>query len=86
MKAMEQDVLVMRKGKLMRIRQGQEQPVDLVVTLANGGRVAMDGTLTLPDGTSRMLMDGEAITLDGEPTTLADLGLNREDRGEGIEE
>lgn len=81
MKEIEQDVLVMRKGKLMRIRQGQEKPVDLVVTLANGGKVAMDGTLTMPDGTSRMLMDGEAVTLDGEPTTLADLNIDTEGDG-----
>ncbi|HEX5807670.1 MAG TPA: DUF6799 domain-containing protein, partial [Anaerolineales bacterium] len=71
----------MRKGKLMRIRHGEEQPVDLVVTLANGGRVAIDGTLTMLDGTSRMLMDGEAVTLDGEPTTLADLNIDTDEEG-----
>lgn len=73
MKEIEQDVLVMRKGRLMRIRQGEELPVDMVVTFPNGGLVAMDGTLTLPDGTSRRLMDGEAVTMDGEMTTIADV-------------
>jgi len=45
----------------------------MVMHLSNGARVAMDGTLTTPDGTSRMLMDGEAITLDGEMTTVEDV-------------
>lgn len=83
MKEIEQDVLVMRKGRLMRIRNGEELPVDMVVTFPNGGLVAMDGTLTLPDGTSRMLMDGEAVTMDGETTTVAELGITTDDLDEG---
>jgi hypothetical protein len=83
MDEIEQDVLVMRKGTLMRVRQGQELPVDLVVTLSNGARVALDGTITMPDGTSRLLMDGEAVTMDGDMTTVADLKNNQDDRTEG---
>jgi hypothetical protein len=73
MKEIEQDVLLMRKGKMMRIRNGEEKPMDLVVTLSNGGRVGLDGTITMPDGSSRRMMDGDAITLDGEVTTVADV-------------
>jgi hypothetical protein len=68
------DVVVMRKGKMMVRRHGDWTPLDMVMTLPNGGRVAMDGTLTMPDGTSRLMMDGEAITMDGEPTTLGEIG------------
>jgi NurA-like 5'-3' nuclease len=57
------DVVVMRKGKMMIRRHGEWAPLDMVMTLPNGGRVAMDGTLTMPDGTSRLMMDGEAITM-----------------------
>ena len=69
----QQDMVVMKEGKMMVVRHGEAIPMDMVMTLSNGTRVAMDGTITLPDGTSRMLMDGEAMTLDGEPTTLVDM-------------
>jgi hypothetical protein len=38
----------------------------MVRPLSNGARIAMDGT-------SRILMDGEAMTLDGEMTTVEDV-------------
>lgn len=67
------DVVMMRKGKVMVRRQGDWHDLDMVMPLSNGGKVAMDGTLTMPDGTSRMLMDGEAVTFDGEMTTVEDV-------------
>ncbi len=67
------DIVMMRKGKVMVRRHGDWHELDMVMPLSNGARVAMDGTLTTPDGTSRMLMDGEAITLDGEMTTVEDV-------------
>lgn len=78
------DVVVMRKGKMMVRRHGEWHAMDMVMPLGNGARVAMDGTLVMPDGTSRTLMDGEALTMDGEMTTLAEIGEeDREDRREG---
>jgi hypothetical protein len=68
------DMIIKKKGRAILIRHGEEKPMDLVMTLANGARVDMDGTVTFPDGTTRMLSDGEAITLDGEPTTAVDKG------------
>jgi hypothetical protein len=69
----EPDVVIMRKGKVMVRRHGDWHPLDMILPLSNGARVAMDGTLTMPDGTTRLLMDGEAMTLDGEMTTVEDL-------------
>ena len=80
-----QDMVVMKKGKMMVVRHGEAMPMDMVMTLSNGTRVAMDGTITLPDGTSRRLMDGEAMTLDGEPATLADMQSDPHDTHEGTE-
>ena len=68
-----EDLVVMMNGKMMVRRNGELKPMDMVMTLSNGSKVAMDGTLTSPDGTSRHLMDGEAMTLDGEMTTLEDI-------------
>lgn len=77
---MEQD-MVLKQGRRMLLRRlGEWTPMeDMVMTLKNGTRVELDGTVTYPDGTSRMLMDGEGITLDGEPTTLADASSDRDD-------
>ena len=68
-----EDLVVMMNGKMMVRRNGELKPMDMVMTLSNGTKVAMDGSITRPDGTSRLLMDGEAMTLDGEMTTLADV-------------
>ena len=54
------DMVVMKGGRMMVVRFGEMKPMDMVMTLSNGTKVAMDGTITMPDGTSRMLMDGEA--------------------------
>jgi hypothetical protein len=82
----QQDMVVMQKGKMMVVRHGELQPMELVMNLSDGTKVAMDGTVTLPDGTSRMLMDGEALTLDGEPTTLADMQRDPHDTHTGAQE
>jgi hypothetical protein len=70
---MKEDMVVMKSGKMMVVKNGEMSPMDMVMTLSNGTKVAMDGTITMPDGTSRMLMDGEAMTLDGEMTTIEDM-------------
>ncbi len=66
------DMVFMKGGKMMVVRHGERKALDMVMTLENGARVAMDGTVTFRDGTSRRLSDGEALTLDGEPTTVVD--------------
>jgi hypothetical protein len=66
------DMVLKKDGKMMVVRHGEMEPLDMIMTLDNGARVFMDGTVTMPDGTSRMLTDGEAITMDGEPTTAVD--------------
>lgn len=68
------DIILMKDGKVMLVRNGEEKEMELVMSLSNGARVTIDGTVINPDGTSRRLMDGEAITLDGEPTTAVDKG------------
>ena len=70
---MKEDMVMMKGGRMMMVRNGETMPMDMVMTLSNGTKVAMDGTITMPDGTSRMLMDGEAMTMDGETTTMEDM-------------
>jgi hypothetical protein len=66
------DIVVMKGGRVMVVRHGEMKELDMMMTLENGTRVAMDGTLTMRDGTTRRLTEGEAMTLDGEPTTAVD--------------
>jgi hypothetical protein len=70
---MKEDMVMMKGGTMMVVRNGEMKPMDMVMTMSNGTKVAMDGTITMPDGTSRRLMDGEAMTMDGEMTTMEDM-------------
>jgi hypothetical protein len=77
---MKEDMVMMKGGKMMMVKDGEMRPMDMVVTMSNGTKVTMDGTITMPDGTSRMMMDGEAMTMDGEMTTMADMKGNMENK------
>ena len=77
------DLVMMKKGKMMLVRNGEMKSMDMVVTMSNGTRVLMDGTIVMPDGTSRRLMDGEAMTMDGEFTTVKDM---EEETGDKLED
>ena len=81
----QQDMVMMKKGKMMVVRHGETMPMDMVMTLSNGTKVMMDGTVTMPDGTTRMMMDGEAMTLDGEITTIADMNKPTNHSDDGTE-
>ena len=61
---MQPDIVMKKDGKMMMRRHGELKPMDMVMTMPNGARVMMDGTIIMADGTSRMMMDGEAMTLD----------------------
>ena len=70
---MKQDMVMMKSGTMRVVRNGEMKPMDMVMTLSNGTRVMMDGTIEMADGTTRRLMEGEALTLDGEMTTVEDM-------------
>ena len=70
---MKQDMVMMKSGTMRVVRNGEMKSMDMVMTLSNGTRVMMDGTIEMADGTTRRLMEGEAMTLDGEMTTVEDM-------------
>lgn len=47
---MHDDLVLMKKGKMMHLKHGELQPMNMVVTFSNGTRVRLDGTIVLPDG------------------------------------
>lgn len=75
----EQD-MVLKQGRRMLLRRlGEWMPMeDMVIALKDGTRVELDGT-------SRMLMHGEHITLDGELTSVADVSADRDDLSDETE-
>jgi hypothetical protein len=65
--AMNEDMLMMKDGRVMIVRNGKTVPMEEEMTMSDGARVSMDGKVVMPDGTSRFLMEGEAMDMDGKP-------------------
>ena len=62
------DMITMKDGQVMIIRNDGMTPLDDEITLSDGTRVITDGTIVMPDGSTRMLREDETITLGGEST------------------
>lgn len=65
-KDMAKDHIMMKDGKVMMIMQGKNMPLDKELTLTNGSKVTVDGTVTMKDGTKMMMKEGDMMTMDGE--------------------
>ena len=57
---------MMKDGKVMMIKEGKSMPLDKELTLSNGSKVTVDGTVTMKDGTKMVMKDGDMMTMDGE--------------------
>jgi len=78
------DMVLMKNGKMMVRQHGEMRPMDMAMTLENGTRVLMDGTVQMPDGTSHRMMEGDAMTMSGDMTTVQDMKTTGNmDRKEG---
>ena len=62
---MNQDLVMMRDGRMMVERNGELMEMEEDLTMLDGTRVTMAGTIMMTDGTTRAMMDGEAMTMDG---------------------
>jgi hypothetical protein len=63
--AIDEDMIMMKDGRVMIVRNGEMVPMEEEMTMSDGKRVSMDGKVVMPDGTSRFLMEGEAMDMDG---------------------
>jgi uncharacterized protein DUF6799 len=70
---MNEDLLVMKNGKMMRKRGSRIRPMKEDMAIFDGMRVLMDGTVIMTDGIARTMMEGEAITMDGRLTDMEKL-------------
>jgi hypothetical protein len=68
MDEMSQDHIVMQSGRAMIMRNGEMKPLDEEITLPDGTKVKSDGMVLMPDGTTRMMAEGETMLLQGAPT------------------
>ncbi len=68
----QEDMVVMKDGKMMVRKNGETMPMTMDMTMSNGTKVMMDGKVMMVDGTSRRMMDGEAMTMDGKMTKMND--------------
>lgn len=66
------DIVMMKDGKMVILRQGKLLPMDLDMALLDGTRVMTTGAIMRPDGTSRQMLEGEAINMEGEMTNIDD--------------
>jgi len=59
------DHIMMKDGKVMMMKAGKSMPLDKEITLTNGSKVTVDGTVTMKDGTKMTMKEGDMITMDG---------------------
>ena len=60
------DCVMMKGGQLYVIRQGQRSKLERSMTFTNGTMIAQDGTVTMTNGKSKKLQDGEWIDMNGK--------------------
>ena len=66
------DHLVMRRGRVVVYKDGEENRPTGVTVLGNGMQVMADGAVTSPTGTTSRLLDGQLMRLDGRAVPVAD--------------
>ena len=59
------DYIIFKGGKVTMVMGGKSMAADKEIALTNGGKVALDGTVTMKDGMKMKMKDGEMIGMDG---------------------
>ncbi|WP_400192932.1 DUF6799 domain-containing protein [Hymenobacter sp. B81] len=65
------DGVTMTGGKVMLTENGFTSPLAEARSLPNGTKLAADGTVTMTDGTTVQLKEGDYMSLSGRLTTMA---------------
>lgn len=60
---MNADTIMMKDGKVMRMREGKAAPMEEEVTMPDGTRILLDGTVLMTNGVTRMMAEGETMHL-----------------------
>jgi len=59
-------MVMMKAGQMMVVQDGELMAMEEDVLMNDGTRVLADGTVIRTDGTTRTMMEGESIGMDGE--------------------
>ncbi|GAB3299178.1 DUF6799 domain-containing protein [Hymenobacter tenuis] len=65
------DGFMMKEGKVMMTRDAHTETLTSETALLNGTKINADGTVTMTDGTTAMLKEGDYMSLTGRLTTKA---------------
>lgn len=60
-----QDGVMMKGGKMWVKKNGEKSEMTTDMTMSNGTKVTTNGTVVMTDGSTRILENGEMITMDG---------------------
>lgn len=66
------DGVLMKDGKLLMTQSGITNPVTQEAALVNGTKIRPDGTVTMTNGTTATLKEGDYMSLSGRMTFAAD--------------
>ena len=58
-------MLIMKNGQLLFLKNGEMIPLTEEMLLVDGTRIGLDGSVTMADGTSRVIGEGQAVLVDG---------------------
>lgn len=65
------DGVVLKDGKVLMTQSSLTTPVTQETSLVNGTKIRPDGTVTMNDGTTTTLKEGDYMSLSGRLTTAA---------------
>ena len=54
---------MMRDGKMLVLRNGEEMQLQEELTMSDGTRVMPNGQILMADGTARMMREGETLSI-----------------------
>ena len=81
---MNSDKIMMKDGKVMRLRNGEMAPIEEEVTMPDGTRILMDGTVLMTNGVIRMMAEGETMRLvnsTADTPTMPEMGSTEDMTG-----
>ena len=65
------DGVMMKEGKVYMTQSGITSPLTQETSLVNGTKITADGTVTMTNGTTATLKEGDYMSLSGRLTTAA---------------
>lgn len=60
------DGVKMKDGKVWMMKEGKKMQVTQEVTLSDGSKVQPNGNVTMADGSTKMMQDGDMISMEGK--------------------